>query len=354
MLAVQFSFPLKFQRSFLILAILFLWTPSLYSQKEKAGRIMDEVSSLLDNSKYSLVEKKLDTLYAMARETNSDRLFAEYYNLHGTLNKDLAKIKDAKVEMDIFTFSQKLPDTAPKYDYFMEWDNVAAISITTFDQWWTGLPQATRKNVRRSAKRGVEIRIAEFDDELIKGIVKIYNETPIRQGRAFWHYGKDFDATKQANSTYLSTCDFLGAYIKDELIGFMKLVYAGKEARIMQIISMDRHQDKRPTNALIAKAVELAEAKKMDYFIYGKYIYGNRRDTSIIEYKNRNGFQMIEIPKYYVPLTMKGNIALKCGLQHGIIGLIPGKVKDYLSGLRAKWYNRGIKKTATEEAESGE
>lgn len=56
---------------------------------------MDEVSSLLDNSKYSLVEKKLDTLYAMARETNSDRLFAEYYNLHGTLNKDLAKIKDA-------------------------------------------------------------------------------------------------------------------------------------------------------------------------------------------------------------------------------------------------------------------
>jgi hypothetical protein len=265
--------------------------------------------------------------------------------------KLLLKIKDAKAEMDIFTFSQKLPDTTPKYEYFMEWDNVAAIPITTYEKWWAGLPQSTRKNVRRSAKRGVEIRLAEFNDELVKGIMKIYNETPTRQGRAFWHYGKNFDEVKQANSTYLSTSDFLGAYFKDELIGFMKLVYVGKDARIMQIISMDSHQDKRPTNALIAKAVELSEAKKKDYFIYGKYIYGNRRDTSIIEYKNRNGFQMIEIPKYYIPMNVKGSIVLKCGLQHGIIGLIPGKVKDYLSGLRAKWYEGGIKKTGKDDLE---
>ena len=264
----------------------------------------------------------------------------------------ISKLRDAKSDIDIFTFSQKLPDTTPKYEYFMELDNVAAIPITTFDTWWAGLPQATRKNVRRSAKRGVEIRVAEFNDELVKGIVKIYNETPTRQGRAFWHYGKDFEATKQANSTYLDRCDFIGAYFQDELIGFMKLVYVGKEARIMQIISLDSHQDKRPTNALIAKAVELSEAKKMDYFIYGKYIYGNRRDTSIIEYKNRNGFQMIEIPKYYVPLTAKGSVVLKCGLQHGVVGLIPGKLKDYLSGLRAKWYEQGSTKAVKEDAES--
>ena len=267
------------------------------------------------------------------------------------LKQLITDIKNSRNEMDIFTFSQKLPDTIPKYDYFMEWDNIAAISITTYDEWWAGLPQATRKNVRRSAKRGVEVRVAEFNDEFVKGIVKIYNETPIRQGRLFWHYGKDFDAVKRVNSTYLTTCDFLGAYLKDELIGFMKLVYVGKDARIMQIISMDSQQDKRPTNALIAKAVELAETKKMNYFIYGKYVYGNRHDTSIIEYKSRNGFKMIEIPKYYVPTNIKGSIILRSGLHHGMIGLIPGKIKDYLSRLRTKWYEKRMGKITKEALE---
>jgi serine phosphatase RsbU (regulator of sigma subunit) len=56
---------------------------------------MGDISDLLDNSKYNLVEKKLDTLYALANETKSDEILAEYYNLHGTFNKDQAKIKDA-------------------------------------------------------------------------------------------------------------------------------------------------------------------------------------------------------------------------------------------------------------------
>ena len=217
-------------------------------------------------------------------------------------------IKDGKAQIDIFAFSQKLPETTPQYNYYMEWDNVAAIPITTFNEWWTSLPKTTRKNVRRSVNRGVHVELAEFNDEFVKGIVNIYNETPIRQGRRFWHYGKDFDTIKMINSNYLANCAFIGAYLKEELIGFLKLVYIGDEARIMQIISMIKHQDKRPTNALIAKAVEISEKRQMKYFIYGKYIYGKKTNSSIIEFKNRNGFEMVSIPKYYIPLNTKGKI----------------------------------------------
>lgn len=251
--------------------------------------------------------------------------------------------------IDIFTFSQKLPDIEPRYSYFMQPDNVAAISITSYDEWWMKLPQATRKNVRRSAKRGVVIRQAEFNDEFVHGIVKIYNETPTRQGRAFWHYGKDFESAKQANSSYLTKCDFFGAYLGDELIGFIKVVYTGCEARIMQIIAMLKHQDKRPMNALLEKAVEKAIGKGMKYFIYGKYIYGNRVNTPIIEFKNRSGFEKIDIPKYYVPLSAKGNLALKLQLHNGIIDLIPGQVKDSLSAIRSKWYERSAGKSEGDE-----
>src|SRR3569833_3513966 len=46
-------------------------------------------------------------------------------------------LKAHKKRVDVFTFMQRLPDTQPKYSYGMEWDNFAALPITTFDQWWT-------------------------------------------------------------------------------------------------------------------------------------------------------------------------------------------------------------------------
>src|SRR5437899_3070855 len=88
------------------------------------------------------------------------------------------KARAAKsVTADVFTFTQRLPDTRPRYPYPMEWSSVAAIRIESFDDWWQNhVPQETRKNVRRSAKRGVVTRTADFDDALIKGIVAINNE----------------------------------------------------------------------------------------------------------------------------------------------------------------------------------
>ena len=36
--------------------------------------------------------------------------------------------------------------------------------------------------MRRAEKRGVVVREVPFDDDLVRGIVEIYDETPIRQG----------------------------------------------------------------------------------------------------------------------------------------------------------------------------
>ena len=48
----------------------------------------------------------------------------------------LQALRESGIRIDLFTFMQKLPDTSPKYDYLMEWDNVAPLPISTFDQWW--------------------------------------------------------------------------------------------------------------------------------------------------------------------------------------------------------------------------
>lgn len=244
-------------------------------------------------------------------------------------------LKNNRVKADIFTFWQRLPDTKPRYNYYMEWDSVAALSISSFDHWWKNQINAKTRNVARKAgKKGVEIKKVPFDDKFVKGIAGIFNETPVRQGKPFWHYGKDFDTIKREFSRFIFREDMIGAYYKDELIGFIMLAYAGKYAITGQILSKIEHRDKSPTNALLAKAVEICADKRIPYLVYAKWETGTLGD-----FKRHNGFKKIGLPRYYVPLKIKGKIALKIGLHHGFIGVIPAKLKKRLIYLRKKLYS---------------
>lgn len=241
---------------------------------------------------------------------------------------------------DIFTFSQKPSDPRPRYSYHYEWDSVAAIRTESYSDWWNKrVSTDLRCDVRKAAKLGVVVRQVPFDDELVRGIKEIYDETPIRQGTPFWHYRKDFSAVKQANATYVDQSEFLGAYYGDELIGFVKIVFIGRIARLMQIIAKDTHRDKRPSNALIAKAVGLCEEKGCTLLTYGKYQYTQGAD-SLTAFKRRNGFEEILVPKYYVPLTTTGKLALSLGLHCGAKRLVPASVLRSLKRLRASFYSR--------------
>jgi hypothetical protein len=59
---------------------------------------------------------------------------------------------------------------------------------------------------------------------------------------------------------------------------------------------------------------------------------------------------MINIPRYYIPMTIKGKIILKLKLHHGLVGLIPGKIYDVLLNIRSKWYEKiSLPKTITKK-----
>ena len=251
----------------------------------------------------------------------------------------LEELKRSALHADIFSFSQKIPDTTPKYSYPFEWDNWAVIPLTSFNDWWEKrLPQESRRNVRRAAKRGVVVKGAQFDDEFVRGIQSIYNETPIRQGRRFWHFEKDFDTVKMENATYLDRSEFLGAYFESQLIGFIKIIYVGEIATLIQIISKIEHQDKRPTNALIAKAVEVCSQKGMKFLVYTKFVYDGNQDSPLTEFKRRNGFEQMRYPRYFVPLTAKGALAVRLGIHRGLRRLIPLPVLVSLKSLRSRIY----------------
>ena len=244
-----------------------------------------------------------------------------------------------RVRADIFTFPQKLPATEPKYSYPMERESVAAIHISSFKEWWDSLPQETRKNVRRSAKRGVVVRISEFGDDLIEGIRRVNDDSPVRQGLQNAYYGKSASETQKLYGEFVGRCDFICAYVGEELIGFLHLVYRGGVASILNLTTKPSHFDKRPANSLLASAVQLCEDKGITYIVYGLYNYGNKRDSPLREFKVRCGFQEILVPRFFAPLTLWGKIAVKAKLHRGLIGILPTFMIAPGLRVRSLWYN---------------
>ena len=249
------------------------------------------------------------------------------------------QMKKNKENIDIFAFVQRIPDTTPKYPYYMEWENVAALPIRSYDYWWKNqLKDKTRNMIRKSERNGIEVKRVEYDDKLVEGITCIYNETPLRQGRPFSHYGKKFDAVKKENASFAERSDFIGAYYDDELVGFIKLVYVDHTAGMMQILSKIKYRNKAPNNAMVAKAVDLCDKNDILFLTYSKFIYGKKGMDQIASFKRNNGFLKIDIPKYYVPMNMKGYLALKLRFHKNYMDYLPQKLLAYLLKFRTKYY----------------
>jgi hypothetical protein len=252
-------------------------------------------------------------------------------------------LRKSRTRIDLFTFIQKLSETTQRYSYWMELDNMAALRISTYDEWMTHqIDFKTRNKIRKASKNGVSVREVPFDDALLCGIHAIYNESPTRQGKAFWHYGKDLEAVRRMMEAFLDRTIFLGAFYQGSLIGFVQLVTNEdrSQAGLMQILSMVQHRDKAPTNALIAQAVRSCADRGISYLWYANMSYGKKQPDGLADFKRHNGFQEIELPRYYVPLTFAGRMALRLGLHHGTANWIPEPVAATYRRIRRQWYAR--------------
>jgi hypothetical protein len=271
------------------------------------------------------------------------RLDAEGYDFLEEPNTDLEALKHSPDRIDIFTFIQKLSDTSPKYNFPMEMDNFAVLPVSSFDHWMNHqIDFKVRNKVRKAGKSGVVVREVELDEDLVKGISAVYNESPVRQGMAFWHYGKDLDEVRRMNANFVGRSIFIGAFLDGKLIGFARLVTDEDrtQAGLMQIVSMIRHRDKAPTNALIAHAVRSCAERRISHLWYASFSYGKKQRDSLADFKLHNGFQKVDLPRYYVPLTVAGRMALRLGLHHRIADLIPEPVGRTYRRIRSLWYAR--------------
>lgn len=245
--------------------------------------------------------------------------------------------KLANRKIDIFTFIERRwcsPIANPAKNWRIADDNIALLQINNFDQWWQNIGKKTRNMIRKAEKSGVTVQVVETSERLAEGIWKIYNETPFRQGRAFTHYGQSIDSVKTMVS-YSSKDTFITAVFNNEIIGFIQLVYGDKIAIISQILSLQQHWDKAVNNILVSKAIEVCADKKGQWVMYGRM--GNH--PSLDKFKENNCFIKFALTRYYIPLSLKGKIAMTLGLHRNLKDVLPEPIKKRLFGAY-NWVSR--------------
>jgi hypothetical protein len=248
----------------------------------------------------------------------------------------LVRLKAAGVCADLFTFVQELHDGPYRYGYYHALEAMAVLSLTTFDNWMNKQIRCKPRNmIRKALKNGVKIRVVEFSDELLCGIKEIYNETPIRQGKRNWHYGKSIEVLRKEHATFLDRSEFVGAYLDSELIGFAKVTHSEHYSIIMNIMAKVSQRNNAPTNALLAKVVELVTAREIPLLNFG--IWGR---SGLNQFKVASGFQRLDVPRYYIPLTLKGQLALQLGLHRSLKDRLPESWIITAKNARAKWSER--------------
>jgi hypothetical protein len=264
------------------------------------------------------------------------RLQSEHYVPLEDASVLIRELESSKLRVDIVTLLQDLNDPRPQYPFHHEAEGFAVLPIPTYDEWFgRQLYNKPRNALRKALKSGVEVRLEDFSESLLRGIKSIYDESPVRQGRRNRHYKKDLETLRKEHGTFLERSQFIAAYFSGEMIGFAKLTFSEGFGTIMNFLSKISHRDKAPNNAILAKAVEVCAARQVQRLVYG--VWGRGGGEGLVEFKVANGFQCVEVPRYYVPLTVLGKLALSTGVHRGVAERLPKRYVAAAANVRAWW-----------------
>ena len=244
----------------------------------------------------------------------------------------MSQLRAAKSGADLFTFLQETAERAPRFGFHREAEQISVIPVSNYDHWWKKqLNDKTRNMIRKSQKAGLEVRVSEFNDEFVRGIVGIYDESPMRQGKPFAHYQKPFETVREDNASYRDISDYIGAYFNGEL-RVAKLSCIAARCRV----SCDHRQGGASRQGAHQRADRqgggTAAVTRGVAFLH----YGLWSKRGLGDFKKKCGFEPFEVHRYFVPVSMKGRALLALRLHRRLPEYVPEKWHDGLVDLRTR------------------
>ena len=76
--------------------------------------------------------------------------------------------------------------------------------------------------------------------------------------------------------------------------------------------------------------------------MYEKFAYGKKGVDSLSHFKEVNGFERVDLPRYYIPLTPFGQVAFRLGLHQKLVEHMPDVVAAKLRELRRMWHGHKL------------
>lgn len=237
-------------------------------------------------------------------------------------------VQGERLPGDLFTFWQLYPDTTPHYPYWYEWENIAIADTHSHDEWLDALSKKTRNMIRKAQKLGVRVSEVIPDMDYCLAIERIYNETPIRQGRLYKHYHEPLTNIIRGTQAFMNAPTpniFLAAYYENSIVAVAQIITGHCFAFLNNFMGLQEHFDKAVMNALMSGVVNACTEHGVNYLAYESV-----SDDSLGKFKKNNGFVNKQVPRYYIPLTWRGQLLLRLHLQRGLRSLIPDRIKPTL------------------------
>ncbi len=199
--------------------------------------------------------------------------------------------------VDLFSFIERSflrRHKQHRFGFYTSSETIGLLQIEGFDTWVKSLRPRERTTIRKADRIGLKTRVVDVDEDFIQSACRIYNETPIRQGRKYSGFGISVDDVRNKFSN-LQSSEVIGAYIDNKLIGLAWIEFGDQVAAMMSFISLTSRRNKNPNNALMARTVKLCHEKGFRYLTYGNMGYNPGLDF----FKKNNGFQRVCNPKVF-------------------------------------------------------
>lgn len=192
--------------------------------------------------------------------------------------------------------------------------NIALLSFNSSDEWFSSLPRARRKQIRRCEEEGVQIQ--DFQEASLpeaQEILHLYRESPFREGRYFvgyhsWNLRRIMEKFKTNRELVTSVALYDG-----KIVGVAKAKFKGQVAASNSVLSSltIRRKVHGVANSLLANQIRMLAARGVKHLKYGKLGVGLE---GLDEFKISNGFRAIRVNYNYALLTRRARICAKLGL----------------------------------------
>jgi len=271
----------------------------------------------------------------------------EFHYLNQTVKKLVDYLRQRKIDAFNLTFKKyymkeyvdKVTNALSPYLKYVIIIYARILSLTNeFNYIWTHkFNKKARNLVKKFKKLKGRVEILDNPLDYLEEIMETNLSVPVRQGRPMPRSYTDKRLVAKSLESSLKEKGkcfrVYGAFIQNKLVGYSYVVEHNGYAYISRFLTHAKYFKYAVSNGLISAIIEDLCRRNVRIVQYG---YWDKYYRGVNHFLEQYGFEKGRVEAYFIPLTRKGNLALKAfKLIHRVKNSLVGKI---LKDIRKSYY----------------